>query len=335
MEYRVMGKTGREVSVVGIGGWPLGGLVGGPVGDPRNPVTDEGWSGARDEETIRMIRRAEEMGVNLIDTAEIYGDGHSESIIGVALKGRRERFVVSTKVRGFYRDVPDIEHTRKRIREACEGSLRRLQSDYIDIYLLHSSAHPGSMPAAMETLMELKHEGKIRWSGVSSTAASKPEDLTHLMQYGEIAAMVVGYNMLSRGSEDPTLKFCKDNNIGTMIASPLASGALTGQWFDSLPDFDPMDLRYNNFKDREKMTKVMKTLSGLRFLTEGGKRTMTQAALRFIVETPGVTAVIPGALRVSEIEENAGTSDTPKFTPAEREKAIAIADEAEKLWHGK
>ncbi len=115
MEYRVLGKTGLKVSIVGIGGWPLGGLIGGPVGDPRNPVVDEGWTGAVDEESIKMIHRAEELGVNLIDTAEIYGDGHSESIIGLAVKGRRDRWVISTKVRGFYTDVPDVDHTRRRI----------------------------------------------------------------------------------------------------------------------------------------------------------------------------------------------------------------------------
>ncbi len=162
MEYRTLGKTGLKVSVVGIGGWPLGGLIGGPVGNPRKPVRDEGWSGAVDEETVKMIRRAEEMGVNLIDSAEIYGDGHSEAIIGLATRGRRDKWVLTSKVRGFYTDVADIPHTRKRITEACEGSLRRLQSDYIDLYMLHSRPHPDCLQAAMETLTQLKKEGKVR-----------------------------------------------------------------------------------------------------------------------------------------------------------------------------
>ncbi len=332
MEYRVLGKTGLEVSVVGIGGWPLGGLIGGPVGDPRNPVVDEGWSGAVDEESVKMIRRAEELGVNLLDTAEIYGDGHSESIIGIATKGRRDRFIISTKVRGFYADVPDEEHTRRRIVEACEGSLRRLQTDYIDVYLLHKLPHEGAVPAAMETLTQLKKEGKIRWSGVSYSAASKPDELRGLLELGEVAAMVVGFNMMNRGAEATTLRLAKEQNIGTMIASPLASGALSGQWFDNPPEFDLSDLRYHGYADRKATAAAFKKLSELRFLTEGGERTMTQAALRFILDTEGVTSVIPGALRPSEIEENAGTSDVPPLTDEERSRAIAIADEARRAW---
>lgn len=331
MEYRRLGSTGLDVSVVGIGGWPLGGLIGGPVGDPRNPVADEGWIGADDSQSVAMIRRAEEIGVNLIDTAEIYGDGHSEAVIGMAVKDRRDKFVISTKVRGFYTDVPDLDHTRNRITEACEGSLRRLQSDYIDVYLLHKLPHSGAVPAAMETLMKLKDEGKIRFAGVSYTAANQPEDLRHLMEMGEVAAMVVGYNMMSRNGED-TLRFAADNDIGTMIASPLGSGVLSGQWFDNPPEFDPMDLRYSGYKDREKTTAAFKKFGGLRFLIEGDKRTMAQAALRYILDTHGVTTVIAGALKPSEIEENAGASDVPRLSDEERARAIAIVDEAIAIW---
>lgn len=331
MEYRKLGSTGLDVSVVGIGGWPLGGLVGGPVGDPRNPVTDEGWSGADDSQSVAMIRRAEELGVNLIDTAEIYGDGHSEAVIGMAVKDRREKFVISTKVRGFYTDVPDLDHTRKRITDACEGSLRRLQSDYIDVYLLHKLPHPDAVPAAMETLMKLKDEGKIRFAGVSYTAANKPDDLHNLMALGEVAAMVVGYNMMSRGGAE-TLRFAAENDIGTMIASPLASGVLSGQWFDNPPEFDPMDLRYHGYQDREKTTAAFKKFGELRFLTEGGKRTMAQAALRYILDTHGVTSVIAGSLNPSEIKENAGASNVSPLSDEERARAIAIVDEASALW---
>ncbi len=331
MEYRRLGSTGLDVSVVGIGGWPLGGLVGGPVGDPRNPVADEGWTGSDDSQSVAMIRRAEELGVNLIDTAEIYGDGHSEAVIGMAVSDRREKFVISTKVRGFYTDEADLDHTRKRITEACEGSLRRLQSDYVDVYLLHKLPHPGAVPAAMETLMKLKDEGKIRFAGVSYTAASQPDDLRNLMELGEVAAMVVGYNMMSRGGED-TLRFAAENDIGTMIASPLASGVLSGQWFDNPPEFDPMDLRYNGYKDREKTTAAFKKFGELRFLTEGGKRGMAQAALRYILDTDGVTSVIAGSLSPGEIEENAGASDVPPLTDDERARAISIVDEGQKIW---
>ncbi len=291
------------------------------------------YTGSDDGQSIAMIRRAAALGVNLIDTAEIYGDGHSETIIGRALEGCRGEFIISTKVRGFYTDVADIDHTRRRLTEACEGSLRRLQSDYIDLYLLHKLPHPDAVPAAMETLMQLKQQGKIRWVGVSFSATSNPDELRHLMELGEVAVVVIGYNMMARGVED-RLRFALEHDIGTMIASPLASGALSGQWFDDPPQFDSTDLRSHAFKDRSKTVAAFAKLAELRFLTEGGKRTMAQAALRFILDASGVTSVIAGALRPSEIEENAGASNVPPLTDAERERAIAIADEANTIWRG-
>ena len=282
-----------------------------------------------DEDSIKMIHRAEELGVNLVDTAEIYGDGHSESIIGLAVKGRRDRWVISTKVRGFYTDVPDFDHTRRRIVEACEGGLRRLQSDYIDVFLLHNRPHEETLPIAMETIAQLKKEGKIRWSGISYTAARDSESIRRLVEMGEVA--VVGYNMMSRN--DDRLQFAKEENIGTMIASPLNSGVLSGRWFEDLSSLDPTDRRYEKYASPQGRA-ALQRLSELRFLTASGERTMTQAALRFILDTDGVTSVIPGALRPSEIEENAGAAQVPPLTDEERSRAIAIADEAGSIWQG-
>ena len=303
-------------------------MIGGPVGDPRNPVSDEGWTGAIDEESIKLIHRAEELGVNLIDTAEIYGDGHSESIIGLAVKGRRDRWVISTKVRGFYTDVPDLHHTRQRIIAACEGGLRRLQSDYIDVFLLHNRPHEKTLPVAMETMAQLKSEGKIRWSGISHTAAIDNESIRRLMEMGEVAAMIVSYNIMARA--DDRIKFAREKNVGTMIASPLNSGSLSGRWFGGVSTLDPTDRRYERLAS-SKGQSFLDKLSDLRFLTGSGERTMTQAALRFILDVEGVTSVIPGALRPSEIEENAGAADVPPLTTDERTRAIAIADEANEI----
>ena len=333
MEYRTLGKTGLDVSAVGIGGWPLGGLVGGPVGDPRMPVMDEGWAGSDDDESIRMIRKAEDIGVNLIDTAEIYGDGHSESIIGIATKGRREKFVISTKVRGFYTDEPDIAHTKKRVRDACEGSLRRLQSDYIDIYLLHKLPHAGAVPTVMEELGKLKEEGKIRWSGLSYSAASKREEIERIQETGEVAAMVIGYSIVERNAQQ-VIRWCGENDIGTMIASPLASGVLAGQWFDNPPKFDEMDKRATSFSDRQRTEAAFKKFGELRFLTSEGDRTMAQAAIKFILDTEGVTSVIAGSLRAEELEDNAAAAGVPAITGEDRERAMEIADEAQRIWKG-
>jgi len=334
MEYRILGKTGIKVSAIGLGSWPIGELIGGVIGESVKRIP-KGWAGAVDEESIRTIRRAEELGVNLLHSSKIYGGGHAESIVGLATRGRRDKWVISTKVRGFYTDEADIPHTRKRIIEACEGSLRRLQSDYIDLYMLHSRPHPETLQAAMETLTQLKREGKIRWSGVSTTAIDGIEGLKKAMNFGEVAGMVVGYNMVHRGSE-AMLQFARDNNIGTMIASPLASGVLSGHWFDKLPELDPLDTRYRAFYgDRARTETAFRKFSELHFLATGGKRTVAQAALRFIIDTPGVTAVIPGALRVAELEENAGAASVPPLTAEERAKGAAIAEEGDRIWRGK
>ena len=324
MEYRTLGKTGLKVSVVGIGGWPLGGLVGGAVGDPRNPEVAEGWTGAVDEESIRMIHKADELGVNLIDTAEVYGDGHSESIIGLALKGRRDRWVVSTKVRGFYTHEVDQDQTRKRIIEACEGGLRRLRTDYIDLFLLHSCPHKETLPVAMETMALLRRQGKIRASGISYSAVRHVKGVRSLMGYGEVAAMVISYNLLSRN--DDGLRLARKENIGTMIASPLASGILSGRWFNDLSTLDRMDWRYSGLISPRGRA-ALKKLAELRFLTESGERTMAQAALRFIIDIDGVTSVIPGALRDFEIEEDVGAAGVPPLSAKERVRAMEITDQ--------
>ena len=153
MEYRILGKTGLKVSSIGMGCWQIGG--------------SPSWTGISDEESIATIHRAEEIGVNLLDSAEGYGEGHSEEVIGKALRGRRDRFVIATKVRPEQGD-PDEEKARQRILEGCEGSLKRLQTDYIDVYQLHAVPHENTRPIVMETLAELKQQGKIRWFGISS-----------------------------------------------------------------------------------------------------------------------------------------------------------------------
>ena len=153
VEHRVLGKTGLRVSSVGVGCWQMGGHPGG-----------RGWTGTTDEESIATIHLAETLGVNLLDSAERYGDGHSEEVIGRAAKGRRDRFVIATKVRLLTND-PDEDGDRNRIVEACEGSLRRLQTDYIDVYQLHAVPHENTMAAVMDTLAQLK---KGRSAGLGS-----------------------------------------------------------------------------------------------------------------------------------------------------------------------
>lgn len=312
MEYRILGKTGLEVSSVGVGCWQMGGLVG-----------ESGWTGTTDEESIATIHRAKELGVNLLDTAEGYGQGHSEDVIGKALKGRRDDYVLATKVRPIT-DDPDETKARARILEACEGSLRRLQTDHIDVYQLHAVPHEATMPAVMDALAELKDQGKIRWFGIS---INDTDAIRKLLALGDLATLQVGYSLLSRSGE-AALQLAKEENLGTLIRGPLASGALSGKYFDASPQLDAKDRRLGRFTS-DKAIATFKKLPELLFLTEGDRRTMVQAALRFILDTEGVTAVIPGAKSRVQLEDNAGAMDVPALTPEERARAISIADDVE------
>jgi aryl-alcohol dehydrogenase-like predicted oxidoreductase len=310
MEYRIFGKTGLKVSTVGVGCWQMGGVVDG-----------KGWPGTTDDESIATIHRAQDLGVNLLDTAPTYGDGHSEEVVGKALKGRRDRFILATKARPIT-DDPDEDKARQCILDLIEGSLRRLQTDYIDVYQLHAVPHENTMPIVMETLADLKAQGKIRWYGIST---NEVDAIRKLLTLGDLATVQVGYNILSRSGEE-ALRLAAAENLGALIRVPLASGALSGKYYNTVPKLEQEDKRLEQFTS-DGMVARFKELPRLLFLTEDGKRSMVQAALRFILDTVGVTAVIPGTKDRNQLEESVGAAEVPPLTAEERAQAIAIADE--------
>jgi aryl-alcohol dehydrogenase-like predicted oxidoreductase len=162
-------------------------------------------------------------------TAEAYGNGHGEAVIGEALQRRRDKWIIATKVRpnqGIDADTPDEAAVRKRITEACEQSLQRLQTDYIDIYQLHAIPYPWAMPIAMGTLAQLREAGKIRWYGIST---NNREAIDQLRAYGPLQVLQIGYNLLERRA-DALLHWARAENMGTFIRVPLAKGMLTGKY---------------------------------------------------------------------------------------------------------
>ena len=308
MEYRVLGKTGLRVSAVGLGCWQM--------------AADGSWgTSTTDEESIATIHRAEELGVNLLDTSASYGGGHSEEVIGQALVGRRSNFIVASKVQPVT-DDSDTERARRKIIDICEGSLRRLQTDYIDIYQLHRDPPESTMPIVMDAFSELKRQGKIRWIG-SSTNDTRV--IRRLLALGDLAVVQVGYNLINRGGES-TLALAKAEDLGTLIRMPLASGALTGKYFNVEPQLDDGDARSSRFTGGRSFA-AFRRLSDLLFLTQDGRRTMIQAALRFVLDTEGVTSVIPGAKGRQQLEENVGAANVPLLSAEERSTAMAIAGE--------
>ncbi|MEZ4735445.1 MAG: aldo/keto reductase [Caldilineaceae bacterium] len=318
MNYRTLGQTGLRVSEIGLGAFPLSGVQRRPDG------TETGWPGTTDQESIALIHRSEALGVNLIDTAEAYGNGHSESVIGQALQGRREKWVIATKVSpngGLSADTPDEAAVRHRITTACEQSLRRLQTDTIDLYQLHAIPYAWAMPTVMTTLAELRTAGKIRWYGISTNDRAA---INQLRALGPIHLLQIGYNLLERSADD-LLHWCKAEQIGTLIRVPLAKGMLTGKYSGAAPaTLDKADIRYERFQRPETVDGLQK-LSQLDFLAKD-KRSLTQAALRFVLDHPGVSCVIAGAKTRQQVEENIAASDLPPLAAAEVTQALPIAD---------
>jgi aryl-alcohol dehydrogenase-like predicted oxidoreductase len=286
--------------------------------------TSFGWTGTEDQECIALVHRCEDLGVNLIDTAEAYGDGHGETVIGQALQGRRDRWIVATKVnpnQGSDATTPNEDAVRKRLTEACEQSLQRLQTDSIDLYQLHRIPHAWAMPVVMATLAELQQAGKIRWYGIST---NDREVIDQLRTLGPLHVLQVGYNLLERDA-DALLNWALDEHIGTLIRVPLAKGMLTGKYSGpralSMPEGDHRHERFNRPETQEGLSK----LTELGFL-QTPKRSMVQSALRFVLDHPGVSCVISGAKTRQQAEENARASDVSSLTQEELARALPLAD---------
>ena len=319
MKYRILGQTGLKVSEIGLGAFPISGV------QQQTDGTVQGWTGTDDQQSISLIHHAEEIGVNLIDSAESYGDGHSEEVIAQALKGnRRNKWIIATKVSpnsGLDADATDLPtQAKNRIFEAVEGSLKRLGTDYIDVYQLHAIPIEGAMPAVMDALATLRTQGKIRWYGIST---NNREAIDKLRQLGEIHILQVGYNLLEQQADD-LLHFAKRENIGTLLRVPLAKGMLTGKYFKNW-EVPKEDVRYERF-NRPESIDAFKKLPQLGFLAENTRRTMVQASLRFVLDHPGVSCVIAGAKTPQQIEENTAAVEVPPLTESERQRASAIAD---------
>ena len=319
MKYRAFGNTGLEVSEVGLGAFPISGMQKRPDGSLH------GWTGVEDDESVALIHRAEELGVNLIDSAEGYGDGHSEVLTGKALKGRRDKWIVATKVqpnKGLDKEAPDESAARKRIREACENSLKRLEMETIDLYQLHAIPHPWAMPVVMDEFAKLKAEGKVNWYGIST---NNQDAIEQLQAFGPVDVLQIGYNLIER-SADQLLHWAKDQNIGTLIRVPLAKGMLTGKYFgENAQQLPEGDLRFERFQKTETV-EGLKRLPELAFL-QNDQRSMVQAALRFVLDHPGVSCAIAGAKNREQIEHNVAASEIDPWSDEDLEKALPIADE--------
>jgi aryl-alcohol dehydrogenase-like predicted oxidoreductase len=302
---RVLGRSGIKVSALGMGCWAIGGLFW--AGE-----TPLGWGEVDDQESIRAIHAALDRGVNFFDTANVYGAGHSERVLGRALAGRRSDVVIATKFSTLFdettRQVAGSDASPEGIRQACEDSLRRLNTDYIDLYQFHANEYPAEKVAPVrETLETLVQVGKIRAYGWSTDYVDRAEVFA---QGPNCTSTQFQLNVLE---DNPAMiAFCEKHNLAAINRGPLAMGLLTGKYTpatqvsadDVRGTKSPDWMKY--FRDGKPNPEWLSMRDAiLESLTSGG-RTVAQGALAWNWARSRQTVPIPGFRTVKQVEENAG-----------------------------
>jgi myo-inositol catabolism protein IolS len=311
MEYRAFGKTGWRVSRIGLGCWQFGGAI---MLDGR----PDGWTGVRDDESVATIQRAVELGVNFFDTADMYGWGHSEQIIGQALHARRDDVFIATKV-GFWHDEQHrrtLNESKDYVRRACDASLRRLQTDHIDLYQCHIW-RTERWPEFLDAFETLQKRGKIRFYGVSTNDFDMVERFN---ERNQLASVQSNYNLLDRHAEKETLPYCNAHGIAFIARGPLATGKLSGRMTKN-QTFDVDDIRnkWLTGDDHVKFERDIDMVERLKSISKNFGCSMIELAVRFVLAHPAVSMAIPGAKNRAQLERNIAADGLPQLTAEELE----------------
>lgn len=302
---RKLGRSGIEVSTLGMGCW----AIGGPFWQKGTP---HGWGEVDDNESIRAIQRALELGVNFFDTANVYGAGHSERVLARALEGRRGEVVIATKFNAVFdeqtREVTGSDSTPAGIRKACEESLRRLDTNYIDLYQFHDNGYPADKAEPVrEILEELVKEGKIRAYGWSTDFADRAEVFA---QGKNCTSIQLQLNVLDDNTD--VIALCERYNLAAINRGPLAMGLLSGKYTAvSKPSIDdvrgeksPKWMKY--FKNGKPSPEWIKKMEAVQEILKSRGRTLAQGALAWLWARSEQTLPIPGFRTVAQVEENCG-----------------------------
>lgn len=330
MLTRILGKSGLEVSAVGMGCW----AVGGPWtwAQPGHDPYPAGWGRTDDSESIRAIHAGLDVGVNFFDTAANYGAGHSEVVLGTALKGRRDKAVIATKFGHIVNEAAktvygDPDQILANVRQDVANSLRRLQTDYIDIYQLHDGDYdPVKAVALREALESLVQEGKIRWYGWSTDLV----DRAQVFAGGEHCTSI--QFRLNAVYDHPDMRrLCADFNLAGINKDPLNKGILTGK-FTTESTFPTDDIRSGVSFSDEAIVRRLQTVAALREVLTSGGRSMAQGAIAYIWALDERMIPIPGFKTVEQVKENAGAMAFGPLSGEEvaRVHEIVAAHEAQK-----
>jgi aryl-alcohol dehydrogenase-like predicted oxidoreductase len=307
MNYRALGGTGLTVSEIGFGTWGLGGDNGGAVA----------YGPADDEESIRALQHAVECGINFFDTADLYGFGHSEDLLGQAFRGKRDKVILCTKA-GLISVDGKQDFSKEHLQKALNGSLRRLRTDYVDVFLLHNPPIDllDQDSELIPFLEELKRSGKFKAWGVSLRS---PQDGLKAVEHFHCPVIQTNFNLTDqRARQNGLLDLCARQNTGCVIRTPLCFGFLTGHYSEN-PQFDPSDHRRRwSIEQRQQWTEASRAFNAA--VTPISGQTPAQVALRFCLSYSGVSTTIPGMLISAHVDDNAGSGRLGPMAPGERQR---------------
>jgi len=320
MQRRKLGYTDLKLTTIGLGTWAMGG------------PWQFGWGPQDDDEAIAAILTALEVGINWIDTAPVYGCGHSEELVGKALKQTSQKPFIATKCGLLWNDKREKVSCLKSqsIREECHASLRRIGVEVIDLYQMHWPEPEEDVAQAWEEMARLAEDGKVRYIGVSNFNIGQ---IKRIEKIAPIASLQPPYSMLNREVEGELLGYCAENNIGVVAYSPMQRGLLTGKFSqERLVDL-PLDDHRRRMPDFQEpqFTATLQLIDQLRPIAKRNGRTLAQLAISWVLRRSEVTAAIVGARRPEQIAETAAASDWTLAQEDIEEIEQLLAERQEKI----
>ncbi len=299
MQARQFGNTDMQITPIGFGSWAIGG-----------GNWEYGLGPQDDRHAIEAVQRAIDLGMNWIDTAAVYGLGHSEELVGQAFQGMSRKPYVFTKCSMRWDELRKIYRSLKAdsVRQECEASLRRLKIDAIDLYQIHGPNPETELEEGWEAMARLQEEGKVRYLGVSNFNV---EQMRRVQRIAPIASLQPPYSLLNRAVEREILPFCQENTIGVIVYSPMASGLLTGAMTrQRIADFPPDDWRLRSPDYRE--PRLSRNLAIADFLKQVGARhgrSAGEVAIAWTLRHPAVTGAIVGGRSGAQVSGTIGAGD--------------------------
>jgi aryl-alcohol dehydrogenase-like predicted oxidoreductase len=303
LRFRTLGKSNLNITEIGFGLWAAGG---------------DQWGATDDQQVFDAIDYALDQGMNFYDTADVYGGGHSEELLGKAMQGRRDKFIVATKIgwREFDGDKGQSAYTTvEKFIAGVESNLKRLETDYIDAMQSHIDFRDPTMEIFVEGFQKLQQQGKIRAYGLST---SNFEYIKAFNADGGCASLQIDYSILNRSAEEEIFPYCQKNNIGVIVRGGLAMGILAGKFTPEtrFPEGDFRRRWHENPDEYEIFLNDLKIVEQLRELVTP-ERSLAHLALQFVLHHPAVTSVIPGIKGVAQAEKNIAAGLLPPLSAEE------------------